>query len=165
MGNTPRVSCWRRIPADWSPRSVNDMDLEFLGSAHGVPTNELCLRWMSMAWRDSNSLLQWEHLKPNDIGNRFGPSGFPLPAPRRMPWIALPVILLQFFTSDPVDPNCSRVETGIKYNTRRIRITLCIAIASNGDGSMAWICTHHGRFHILKEEKPKSQKVDLESWN
>jgi hypothetical protein len=40
MGNTPRISCWRRIPADWSPLSVNDMDLEFLGSAHGVPTNE-----------------------------------------------------------------------------------------------------------------------------
>ena len=22
MGHTPRVSCWRRIPAAWSPRSV-----------------------------------------------------------------------------------------------------------------------------------------------
>ena len=42
MDNTPRVSCWRRIPAAWSPRSVNDMDLWFLGSAHGVPNDCVC---------------------------------------------------------------------------------------------------------------------------
>jgi hypothetical protein len=70
MGSTPRVSCWRRLPANWSPRSVKDMDLEFLGSAHGLPTDETCLRWMSMACRDSNSLLQWAHLKPNVSGLR-----------------------------------------------------------------------------------------------
>ena len=80
MGNTPRVSYWLRILAAWSPRSVNDIDLWFLGSAHGVPNDELCLRWMSMAYRESNSFLQWAHLKPNDMGNLFGPSGFPLPA-------------------------------------------------------------------------------------
>ena len=159
MGSTPRVSCWRRLPANWSPRSVKDMDLEFLGSAHGLPTDETCLRWMSMTCRDSNSLLQWAHLKPNDIGNRFGPSGFPLPAPRRMLWIALPVNLLQFSASDPVDPNCSRGETGIQYNTKRIRTTLCIAIASNGDGSMAWMCTHPGRFQILNFWKKKNQNL------
>ena len=84
MGNTPRVSCRRRIPAEWSPRAVNDMDLEFLGSAHGVPTNMLCLRCWAMPARESNSLLQLAHLKPNDSGNCFGPSGFPLPAPRSM---------------------------------------------------------------------------------
>ena len=54
MGNTPRVSCWRRIPAAWSSRSVIDMDLWFLGSAHGVPTDAMCLRWTSMACRESN---------------------------------------------------------------------------------------------------------------
>ena len=91
MGNTPRVSCWRRVPAAWSPRSVIDMDLWFLGSAHGVPTDPLCLRWQSMACRESNSFLQWTHLKPNAIGNRLGPSGFPLPAPRRMLWVATSV--------------------------------------------------------------------------
>jgi hypothetical protein len=51
MGNTPSVSWWRRtwIPTPWSTRSVIDMDLWFLGSAHGVPTNKGCLRWTSMA--------------------------------------------------------------------------------------------------------------------
>ncbi len=83
MGNTPRVSCWRRIPAAWSPRSVIDMDLWFLGSAHGVPTDQLCLRWQSMACRESNSFLQWTHLKPNAIGTRLGPSGFPFPGDSR----------------------------------------------------------------------------------
>ena len=75
MGNTPRVSCWRRIPAEWSPRAVNDMDLELLGSAHGVPTYNLFLRCWAMPARDSNSLPQWAHLKPNDSGNCFGASG------------------------------------------------------------------------------------------
>ena len=42
--NTPRVSCQRRIPAkELSPRAVNDMDLKFLGSAHGLPTDAMCL--------------------------------------------------------------------------------------------------------------------------
>ena len=142
MGNTPRVSCWRRIPAAWSPRSVNDMDLWFLGSAsaHGVPNNELCLWWMSMACRESNSFLQWAHLKPNDMGNLFGPSGFPLPAPlpapRRMLW--LDFNLLQISVSGPIDANGS--ETGTKHNTKRsIRTTLCIAI----DGSVDWTCTDY----------------------
>ena len=159
MGNTPRVSCWRRIPAAWSPRSVNDMDLWFLGSAHGVPNDELCLRWMSMACRESNSFLQWAHLKPNDMGNLFGPSGFPLPAPlaapRSMLW--LDFNLLQISVSGPIDANGS--ETGTKYNTKRsIRTTLCIAI----DGSVDWTCTHHGLYHNLNEKQPKCQKDDLE---
>jgi hypothetical protein len=38
----------------------------------------------SMECRDLNSLLQLTHLKPNVIGNRLGPSGFLLSAPRRM---------------------------------------------------------------------------------
>ena len=91
LGNTPRVSCCWRISAEWSPRAVHDMDLELLGSApwHGVPTNEMCLRWMFMACSESNSLLQLAHLKPNDIGNLFRPSGFPRPAPQRMLWLNL----------------------------------------------------------------------------
>ena len=155
MGNTPRVSCWRRIPAAWSPRPVIDMDLWFLGSAHGVPCAELCLRWTSMACRESNSFLQWTHLKPNAIGNRLGPSGFPLPGPRRMLWIAFN--WLQCSASGQIDANCS--ETGTKHNTkRRIRTTLCIAT----DGSMAWMCTHHGLFRNLNEKQPKCQKTVCE---
>ena len=154
VGNTPRVSCWRRIPAAWSPRSVNDMDLWFLGSAHGVPTDVLCLRWMSMVCRDSNLLLQWAHLKPNDMGNLFGPSGFPLPAPlpapRRMLW--LDFNLLWISASGPIDANIS--ETGTKHNTkRRIRTPRILCIAT--DWSVAWMCTHHGLFHNLNEKQPK----------
>ena len=119
MGNTPRVSCWRRIPAVWSPRSVIDIDLWFLGSAHGVPTDPLCLRWQSMACSESNSFLQWTHLKPNAIGNRLGPSCFPLPAPRRMLWVALN-LLHQFSAGGQIDANCSETET--KHNTKRIAI-------------------------------------------
>jgi hypothetical protein len=36
-----------------------------------------------MACRVSNSSQKWTHLKPNAIGNRLGPSEFPLPAPQR----------------------------------------------------------------------------------
>ena len=115
MGNTPRVSSWRRIPAAWSSRSVIDMDLWFLGSAHGVPTDAMCLRWTSMACRESNSALHSTHLKPNAIGKRLGPSGFPLPAPRRMLWIAFN--WLQFSTSGQLDDNCN--DTGNKHNTKR----------------------------------------------
>ena len=77
MGNTPRVPCWRRIPAAWSPRSVNDMDLWFLGSAHCVPNDELCLQWMCMA-------CQWIKLVPTVgafeaqwYGQPFQTVGFP----------------------------------------------------------------------------------------
>ena len=35
--HTPRVSCRRRFPVYMSPRWVSDMDLEFIGSAQGVP--------------------------------------------------------------------------------------------------------------------------------
>ncbi len=69
MGNTPMVSWWRRtwIPTPWSTRSVIDMDLWFLGSAHGVPTNKRRLRWTSMACRESNSFLKLTHLQLNAI--------------------------------------------------------------------------------------------------
>ena len=155
MGNTPRVSCWRRIPAkECPPRAVNDMDLEFLGSAHGVPTDALCLWWVSMPIRESNSLLQWAHWKPNDSGNCFTPLGCPLPAPRRMLWMAFN--FLQFSASGPSDANCS--EPGTKHNTKNNCSTLCIAT----DGSVAWMCTHHGRFHILNEKQPKCHWVELE---
>jgi hypothetical protein len=137
MGNTPRVSCWRRIPAAWSSRSVIDMDLWFLGSAHGVPTDAMCLRWTSMACRESNSALHSTHLKPNAIGKRLGPSGFPLPAPRRMMWIAFN--WLQFSTSGQLADNCN--DTGNKHDAKRNkRTTLCIATK----GSVACKCTHHG---------------------
>ncbi len=43
-GHTPRVSCMRRVPVYESPRWVNDMDLEFMGSAQGVPIELGCLR-------------------------------------------------------------------------------------------------------------------------
>ena len=167
MGNTPRVSCWRRIPAAWSPRSVNDMDLWFLGSAHGVPTDVLCLRGMSMACRESNSLLQWAHLKPNDMGNLFGPSGFPLPAPLPAPRRMLSVDcdfnlnVLQRSASGPIDSN--RSLTGAKHNSkRRIRTIRIMCIAT--DWSIAWMCTHHGLLQVdrdnLNEKQPKCQKHD-----
>ena len=162
MGNTPRVSCWRRIPAAWSSRSVNEMDLWFLGSAHGVPNDELCLRWMSMAYRESNSFLQWAHLKPNDMGNLFGPSGFPLPAPRRMLSVDcdFKFNLLQGSASGQIDSDCS--ETGTKHNSkRRIRTIRIVCIAT--DWSVAWMCTHHGLwFQNLNEKQPKCQKHDHE---
>ena len=167
MGNTPRVSCWRRIPAkEWSPRAVNEMDLEFLGSAHGVPTDELCRRWTSMPARDPNSLLQQAHWKPNDSGNCFGPSGFPLPAaaPWRTGMLWMAFNLLQFSAGGPIDPNCSRAKTGVKHNTKRIRTALCIAIAS--DGSEAWMCTHHhdGRFHYIPDKNQNHlRRLNLKS--
>ncbi len=107
MGNTLRVSSWWRILAAWLTWSVNDMDLWFLGSAHCVPTGKMCLWWMSMACRESNSFLQWTHLKPNAIGNRLGPSGFPLPALWRMRWIAFN--WLQFSASGQIDANCTEI--------------------------------------------------------
>ena len=124
------------------------------GGGRGVPTDVLCLRWMSMTCRDSNSLLQWAHLKPNDMGNLFGPSGFPLPAPlpapRRMLW--LDFNLLWISASGPIDANIS--ETGTKHNTkRRIRTPRILCIAT--DWSVAWMCTHHGLFHNLNEKQPK----------
>jgi hypothetical protein len=127
------------------------------GHWHGLVVPGICTRWrwQSMACRESNSFLLWTHLKPNAIGNRLGPSGFPLPAPRRMLWIAFN--LLQFSASGQIDANCSETET--KHNTkRRIRTTLCIAT----DGSVAWMCTHHGLFHNLNEKQPKCQKDDCE---
>ena len=42
--HTPRVSCMRRVPVYESPRWVNDMDLEFMGSAQGVPIELGCRR-------------------------------------------------------------------------------------------------------------------------
>ena len=135
MDNIPRVSCWRRIPAEWSPRAVHDMDLEFLGSAHGVPIEKLLLRCWAMPARESNSLLQLAHMKPNDSGNCFGPQGCLPPAPRRMLWIAFN--LLQFPSSGPINANCS--ETGTKLNTKNKCTTLCIAT----DGLFAWMYTHH----------------------
>ena len=159
LGNTPRVSCWRRIPAEWSPRAVHDMDLELLGSAHGVPTDELHLRCWAMPARESNSLLQLAHLKPNDSGNCFGPLGFPLPTPRRMLWMAFN--LLQFSACGPIDAlaNCSKTGTKqcSKHNTKNKRTILCIAT----DGSVSWMCTHHWRFHILKGKTQKFRKSTL----
>ena len=94
-------------------------------------------------------------MNPNAIGNRLGPSGLPLPAPRRMLWIAFN--WLQCSASGQIDANCS--ETGTKHNTkRRIRTTLCIAT----DGSVAWMCTHHGLFRNLNEKQPKCQKTVCE---
>jgi hypothetical protein len=92
------------------------------------------------------------------ICTRLGPSGFPLSAPRRMLWIALN--LLQFSASGQIDANCSDFsETETKHKTkRRIRTILCIAT----DGSVAWMCTHHGLFHNLNEKQPKYQKDDCE---
>ena len=107
-----------------------------------------------MPARDSNSLLQLAHLKPNDSGNFFGPLGCLPPAPRRMLWMAFN--LLQFPASGPINANCS--ETGTKHNTKNKRTTLCIAT----DVLLAWMCTHHGRNHILKGKKQKIQKIDLE---
>ena len=172
MGNTPRVPCWWRIPADWSPRAVNDMDLELLGSAHGVPTYNLFLRCWAMPARDSNSLPQWAHLKPNDSGNCFGASGFPRPAPRRMLWMAFN-LMLQFpasgWDSDAHDPTACCCETGTKHNTKRIHTTTCIAM----DGSVAWLCTHHGWFHILNKKTDQNvrslslhqnQKYKIRKW-
>ena len=174
---TPRVSCWRRFPAKkWSSRPVNDMDLELLGSAHGVPTDLLCLRWQSMPARDPNSLLQWTHLKPNDSGTCLGASGFPrsavAPAPRRTLWMAFN-LMLQFpasgWDSDAHDPTACCCETGTKHNTKRIHTTTCIAM----DGSVAWLCTHHGWFHILNENTDQNvrsltlnqnQKYKIRKW-
>jgi hypothetical protein len=115
MGNTLWVSWWWRIPAAWLSRSVIDMDLWFLGSAHGVPTNKGCLRWTSIACSESNSFLQWTHLKPNAIGSRWGPSGFPLPAPRRMPSIAFK--WLQFSASGQIADGTK--QNGTKHNTKK----------------------------------------------
>ena len=84
--HTPRVSCGRRFPVTnpmyESPRRVNDMDLEFMGSAQGVPMELRCRRWQSMPARDPNSPPQYAHLKPNESGNFFLPPGIPPPALR-----------------------------------------------------------------------------------
>jgi hypothetical protein len=83
--HTPRVSCRRRFPVYEFPRWVNDMDLEFMGSAQGVPMELRCRRRQSMPARDPNSPPQYAHLKPKEIGNFFLPPGIPPPALRRMP--------------------------------------------------------------------------------
>jgi len=80
--HTPRMSCSRRFPVYESPRWVNDMDLEFMGSAQGVPMELRCRRWQSMPVRDPNSPPQYAHLKPNESGNFFLPPGIPPPALR-----------------------------------------------------------------------------------
>ncbi len=73
--HTPRVSCRRRFTVYISPRWVSDMDLEFMGSAQGVPMELRCRRWQSMPARDPNSPPQYAHLKPNESGNFFLPPG------------------------------------------------------------------------------------------
>jgi hypothetical protein len=78
--HTPRVSCRRKFPVYESPRWVNDMDLEFMGSAQGVPMELLCRRWQSMPARDPNSAPQYAHLKHKEISNFFLPPGIPPPA-------------------------------------------------------------------------------------
>jgi hypothetical protein len=80
--HTPRVSCRQRFPVYESPRWVNDMDLEFMGSAQGVPMELRCRRWHSVPARDPSSPPQYAHLKPNEIGNFFLPPGIPPPALR-----------------------------------------------------------------------------------
>ena len=102
------------------------------------PADELCQRWMSMACCESNSFLQWAHLKPNDMGNLFGPSGFPLPAPRRMLSVDrdFKFNLLQGSASGQIDSYCS--ETGTKHNSKR-RITIrIVCIATDWSVQIQW---------------------------
>ncbi len=86
--HTPRMSCSRRLPVYESPRWVNDMDLEFMGSAQGVPMELQCRWWQSMPVRDTNSPPQYAYLKPNESGNFFVPPGIPPSALRlrRIVW-------------------------------------------------------------------------------
>ena len=68
MAVAPRVSCCRRIDDATLARAVNDRDLLFSGSAHGVPWDVGCRRWQSMPVFESNSLVQWAHRYPNACG-------------------------------------------------------------------------------------------------
>ncbi len=149
---TPRVSCWRRIHRI-------DHGLGVLAICTGCP-NVRCRRWQSMPIHELNSPSQWAHLKPNDIGNCFLPTGFPWPAPRRILWMAFN-LMLQFsargWNSDAHDPTawfcCNFFKIETKHNTKRLRTAPCIAM----NGSVAWLCyilcMHPGwfKFHILNE--------------
>ncbi len=165
MGNAPSVSCSRTTPAmEWPPRWVNDMDLWFSGSAHGVPVELLCLRWQSKAsTREPNSPRHSRHLNPYDIGNCLLPSGFPRPAPRRMLWMAFTCKLHQFSARDSDAQYSPWSKTETTHNTKRIRTTPCMAI----DGSVAYFCTHHGWLYILNQtqwkHRPKCQTFDPKS--
>ena len=90
------------------------------------------------------------------------PSGFPRPAPRRMLWMAFDCKLHQFSARDSDAQYSPWSNTETKHNTKRIRITPCMAI----DGSVACLCMHHhGWLHILCEWKhrPKCQSFDPKS--
>ena len=68
MAVAPRVSCCRRSDDATLARPVNDRDLLFSGSAHGVPWDVGWRRWQSMPVFESNSLVQWAHRYPNACG-------------------------------------------------------------------------------------------------
>jgi len=145
--HTPRVSCRRRFPVKESPRWVNDMDLEFMGSAQGVPMELRCRRWQSMPARDPNSPPQYAHLKPKETGNFF-----PLPALRRMLWS------FQFATSpgpwswvaDKVASTaCKTVNT-----TQKIRTGQCISLVV----SVAYMHSRHCPIQVLNDKKGQSVK-------
>ena len=158
MGNTPSVSCSRTTPAkERPPRSVNDMDLWFSGSAHGVPIELPCLRWQSKATREPNSPRHSRHLNPSDIGTCALPSGFPRPAPRRMLW-NLKFNLHQFSARDSDAQYSPWSNTETKHNTKRLRTTPCMVTY----GSVAWFCTHRGwqwLHHMILNENQNDQNV------
>ena len=64
----PSNSCSRTIDDEILARPVKETDLLLLGLAHPVPRGDCFRRWQSMAWRVSNSLVQWAHLNPTAWG-------------------------------------------------------------------------------------------------
>ena len=154
MGNTPRVSCWRRIPAAWSPRSVNDMDLWFLGSAHGVPNDELCLRWMSMACSEIK-LVRIKTFSDRRV------SLFPHLFPHLDACCQSTVTSTSTWTCCNVPPVAQSIPIARKLALNTIakeeyaQSVLCGNMCIATDWSVAWMCTHHGLWiHNLNEKQP-----------
>jgi hypothetical protein len=129
--HTTRVSCRRRFPVYESPRWVNDMDLEFMGSAQGVLMELRCRQWQSMPARDPNSPPQYAHLKPKEIGNFFLPPGIPPPAllHRCMLWsfqFAASPGPWSWVSDEVASTACNTVNT-----TQKIRTGQCISLVGS----------------------------------
>jgi hypothetical protein len=159
--HTPRMSCSRRFPVYESPRWVNDMDLEFMGSAQGVPMELRCRRWQSMPVRDPNSPPQYAHLKPNESGNFFLPPGIPPPALR------LRRILWSFqFAASPgpwwwVPDNGASTACNNVNTIQKIRTGQCIALV----GSVAYNDARHWpiQVQVLPDQTKKDKVLNMEN--
>ena len=147
MAVAPRVSCCRRIDDATLARAVNDRDLLFSGSAHGVPWDVGCRRWQSMPVFESNSLLQWAHRYPNACGALLLTAWTSLLAGRIMQvmdkfWFCAPLI----YRGNGGYTHCVPATLSTTASKKE-QTGICPTITR--DGSFAHLFLRHGRFRIL----------------